>query len=125
MCAWVARETPEDAIFLTPREQQTFKWYAGRAEVVTRKDVPQDAAGLIEWKHRLDEVYPRDQEHHLRDLAAFSDEELVEIARRYGAAYIVVDRTRSRRRIHLPQVYPLLAEENPAFAVYRVPEAAP
>src|SRR5262245_41460819 len=29
-CAWIAAQTPTDAMFLTPREQQTFKWYAGR-----------------------------------------------------------------------------------------------
>lgn len=124
VCEWVSRETPADSMFLTPREQQTFKWYAGRPEIVTRKDVPQDALGLLEWKQRLEEVYPHDQEHHLYDLAAFSDDELVDIARRYKATYILVDRTRSRRRIGLPLVYPLLVEENPAFAVYRVPEPA-
>jgi hypothetical protein len=124
VCDWIARETPADALFLTPREQQTFKWYAGRAEVVTRKDVPQDARGLLEWKQRLDEVYPHDQAHNAYDLAAFTDEELVSLARKYQATYIVVDRTRSRRHINLPQIYPLLVEENPAFAVYRVPEEA-
>lgn len=124
VCNWISRETPGDALFLTPREQQTFKWYAGRAEIVTRKDVPQDARGLIEWKRRLEEVYPRDQAHQARDLAAFSDVELTSLARKYKAAYILVDRSRSRRRIGLPQVYPLLAEENPSFAVYRVPEPA-
>jgi hypothetical protein len=123
VCTWVTAETPADALFLTPREQQTFKWYAGRAEVVTWKDVPQDARGLIEWKTRLDEVYPRDPEHRQHDLAAFDDAALVRIAQKYSAKYVVIDRTRGGRQIGLPKVYPLLASENPSFEVYRVPEA--
>ncbi len=124
VCDWVAKETPAEALFLTPREQQTFKWYAGRAEIATRKDVPQDARGLMEWKQRLTDFYPRNPEHHLYDLAAFSDAELLDLARKYRASYIVVDLTRAQRRIGLPQVYPALVEENSSFAVYRVPEPA-
>jgi hypothetical protein len=123
VCQWVAAETPTEALFLTPREQQTFKWYAGRSEVVTWKDVPQDARGLIEWKRRLDEVYPRDPAHQQHDLAAFEDDELVRIGQKYGAKFVLIDRSRGGRRIGLPKVYPLLTGENPSFEVYRVPEA--
>jgi Domain of unknown function (DUF6798) len=118
-CEWIAENSPSDAMFLTPREQQTFKWYAGRAEVLDWKDVPQDARGLIEWKKRLDEVYPRDQAHRQHDLAAFTDEELIALAQKYGAAYIVIDRTRATRRIGLARLYPGTREENPSFEVYR------
>lgn len=125
VCAWIAAQTSADAVFLTPREQQTFKWYAGRTEVVTWKDVPQDARGLIEWKKRMNDVYPRDPAHQEHDLAAFSDAELIELARKYEVAYIVVDRTRSGRRLGLAKVYPVGNEVNPSFEVYRVPEATP
>lgn len=124
-CNWIAANTPADAKFLTPREQQTFKWYAGRAEVANWKDIPQDARGLVTWKRTLDELYPGDHEHHRHDLAAFSDAELQRLAQKYGAKYIVIDRTRAHRRIRLPQVYPLIREENAAFDVYRVPESPP
>ena len=53
MCRWVESNTPTDALFLTPPEHQTFKWYGHRAEVVNWKDVPQDAANLVEWSNRL------------------------------------------------------------------------
>jgi hypothetical protein len=119
-CEWMLEETPADAMFLTPREQQTFKWYAGRSEVVTWKDVPQDARGLIEWKKRMDEIYPRDQAHHEHDLAAFSDSELVELARKSRASYIVIDRTKSRRRLGLAKIYPVGNQVNASFEVYRV-----
>jgi len=123
VCEWVAAETPRDAMFWTPREQQTFKWYAGRAEAVTWKDVPQDARGIIEWKRRLDEVYPRDLAHRQHGLAAFDDTTLVNLAQRYRAKYILLDRKRASRRIALPKVYPLLADENRTFEIYRVPDA--
>lgn len=122
VCRWVAEHTPPDALFITPREQQTFKWYAGRAEVANFKDVPQDAASLREWKRRLDRLYPRDAAHRRLDLAAFSDAELIELAHQCNARYVIVDATRCPRRIGLARLYPALREENRSFDVYRVPE---
>ncbi len=56
-CQWAAAETPPAAVFLTPRLSQTFRWYAGRAEVVNRKDIPQDAPGIVEWRRRNDLIH--------------------------------------------------------------------
>jgi hypothetical protein len=120
-CRWIGESTPADSKFLTPRRQQTFKWYAGRAEVVSWKDIPQDARSIVQWKAALNEIYPATDSHWQGDLAAFTDAELVGLARRYGCNYIVIDRTRSSRRIGLPSVYPLFREENPVFEVFRVP----
>lgn len=53
VCDWIRREAPREALFLTPRTCQTFKWYAERRELATWKDVPQDASGLVEWRRRL------------------------------------------------------------------------
>jgi hypothetical protein len=125
VCRWVAEHTPPDALFITPREQQTFKWYAGRAEVVNFKDVPQDAASLREWKRRLERLYPRDAAHRQFDLGAFSDAELVELARQFQARYVIVDATRCPRRIGLVRLYPAVREQNRSFDVYRVPEPLP
>ena len=52
-CDWIEHHTPADAVFLTPRDNVGFKWYAQRAEYVTWKDCPQDAAGLLEWGTRI------------------------------------------------------------------------
>jgi hypothetical protein len=60
-CLWIAEHTPDDAVVLTPRRQQTFKWYAGRAEVFNYKDIPQDAAGLVEWKRRFNDIFIRNE----------------------------------------------------------------
>jgi hypothetical protein len=121
VCRWVAENAPPDAVFLTPREQQTFKWYAGRAEVANWKDVPQDARGLIAWKQRIDDIYPRS---HRNDLAEFSDVELVALAHKYGAGFIVLDKTRSQRRLGLRRLYPRFREDNPSFEVYQLPGIA-
>jgi hypothetical protein len=125
VCEWIAENTPADAMFLTPREQQTFKWYAGRAEVVAWKDVPQDARGLIEWKKRMDEIHPHEQAHRDQGLAAFSETELAELARKYGATYVVIDKTKAQRRVELPRVYPAGSGLNSSFEVFRVPESMP
>jgi hypothetical protein len=52
-CAWIRDETPRDALFLTPRTQWSFRWFAQRADYVNWKDCPQDAAGIVEWNNRL------------------------------------------------------------------------
>ncbi len=57
VCRWAAANTDPNAIFLTPRMAETFRWYAGRGEVVTWKDIPQDAAGILEWWHRLQDIW--------------------------------------------------------------------
>jgi len=57
---WIAENTPPGATFLTPWRQQTFKWYSGRAEVFNFKDVPQDAAGVVAWRRRFDDIFLRD-----------------------------------------------------------------
>ena len=52
-CDWLRKNTPSDALVLTPRESSAFKWFAERAEFVCYKDCPQDAAGILRWNQRL------------------------------------------------------------------------
>jgi uncharacterized protein DUF6798 len=125
VCRWTQENTPADALFLTPGNQQTFKWYAQRPETPTWKDIPQDARGIVEWKKQLDEIHPRDREHHAHDLASFSDAELVQLAHRYHAPFIVIEKKRAHRRIGLPKIYPSLSEDNGSFEVYLVPGDKP
>ena len=56
VCQWIRQNTPSGSLFLTPHRQQTFKWYAERAEVACWKDAPQDAAGLIRWYRRIEQL---------------------------------------------------------------------
>jgi hypothetical protein len=82
-CAWVDANLPPGAIVLTPLRQQTFKWYAGRAEFVTWKDVPQDPAGILRWRDRM-QVATRIAERARTDPSA-----LEQLVRDHGVTYVV------------------------------------
>lgn len=85
-CLWIERNTPADAIFLTPRYNVGFKWYAQRAEYVTWKDCPQDARGIIDWKIRLDWITRWRTRH---DVESFSGPAVTELARETGIDYVL------------------------------------
>jgi hypothetical protein len=55
-CRWIDQNVSTGTLCLTPRYNVGFKWYAQRAEYVTWKDCPQDAAGILEWNERLERV---------------------------------------------------------------------
>jgi hypothetical protein len=119
VCAWIHDNTPSNAKFITPRHQQTFKWYAQRAEVATWKDVPQDAAAIVEWKRIREELYPAASARF--DLAAHTPEQLAELAHKYGASYVVLDRRLAGRPLPWARVYPMFPGENHSYEVYRTP----
>lgn len=85
ICRWVkdASHLPQDAIFLTPTRQQTFKWYAQRPDVVTWKDVPQDAAGLNAWWARREAVY------ELGDWPWDHPEACANVIEAYGVTHVI------------------------------------
>ena len=119
VCQWIAENTDEDAVILTPRHQQTFKWYASRAEVVCWKDVPQDAASLVEWSRRIEAVFPprlgggRITINYLA-LRRFRQE--------YGASVLIADRRVFGGSLPLVRLYPLGGEINGTYEVYAVPK---
>lgn len=115
---WIRTETPPDSLFITPRNQQSFKWYAQRAEVVNVKDIPQDATSVVEWQYRRESVYP--PETGALGLAGLGEPRLIALARQYGAEYIVVDEFLGKRTLSLPIVYPPATQEA-AFRIYRIP----
>ncbi len=123
VCDWIADNTESTDRFLTPHFQQTFKWHAGRSEVVTWKDVPQDAAALVAWRRRYDRVYPPTV--IAWGLAAQTDSRLLDVAREFRAQYIVVARSRYGRPMSLPRLYPNRFEENATYEVYRVMRVSP
>jgi hypothetical protein len=115
---WIRQNTEPDAVFITPRMQQTFHWFAERAEVACWKDVPQDAKSMVAWWERMRALYP--PEVLERGLVAHGEPSLRELARRFGAEYVILDRTISRRPLGLQRVYPTTADPNASFEVYRV-----
>ena len=122
MCQWAASETPNDAVFLTPRLAQTFRWYAGRAEVVSRKDIPQDAAGIVEWWRRMERIYRTDagtpDARWRRSLAELGAKQLQKLGLEFGADYVL---TTAEPPLPLERVGP----RNPSYAIYRLSDDKP
>jgi hypothetical protein len=121
-CSWIKNNTSTSACFITPHMQQTFKWYAQRSEVCSWKDVPQDAAALVRWWNTQQEIYPRRVIRY--GLVWHGEQRLVELARKYEADYVLIDRNVSLRPLLLPRVYPT-ALDGPGrcYEVYAVPRA--
>jgi len=114
---WAATETPTEAVFLVPRMSQTFRWYSGRAEVACRKDVPQDAAGIVEWWRRMRYIYgqPENESLWYGSLAERGAEALQQLGSEYGADYVVTSPTPP---LALQRVGPLTS----TVAVYKLPK---
>ena len=115
-CEWIRENTPAGAQFLTPRMPQTFKWYAQRGEVVTWKDVPQDAAGILEWRARLERIHaardPEASSRWIESLAERGTEEVSALAAEYDTEYVL---TVPEPRLALPIVF-----QNNSYVIYRL-----
>jgi hypothetical protein len=136
VCLWIAANTPPDAMFITPRNSNTFKWYTGRSEVATWKDMPQDAKSIVEWWGRVNELFATrssladlggqtfqnkaledfsgDWETSIRFSLEWSEQRLHDLAKTYGAEYAVVDILPGVPRFAQKPVY-----ENKSYAVYQ------
>lgn len=92
ICAWIRAHTPADACFLTPRGASSFHWHAERREVVCWKNIPQDAAGILEWRRRIVDCFSPDGS--LRNLVSSTPslgrDRLLAAARKYGADHVVL-----------------------------------
>ncbi len=95
VCRWAKENTPADAVFLTPRYSNTFKWRADRAEVVTWKDVPQDAEHLEQWWKRNRDIHERDnwtETYRWLDTPADKGfDRLAELAQKYHFQYVILE----------------------------------
>ncbi len=118
VCAWIAENTQPDAVLLTPRYQQSLRWYAERAEVVNWKDVPQDARGIVEWWRRMTDIYPRSLVW--QGLVGHGESGLQDLARRYDFDHVLLDRTRSKMPLGFPRLFPPPGEDC-LYEVYLVP----
>ena len=115
VCRWAGAHTDPQARFLTPRMAMTFRWNADRGEVVTWKDIPQNADGIVEWWRRLGEIWGvGTPAGPIDSLALLGPQRLVEIANKYQAEYAIVQLLPNEARLPLKPVY-----ENNSYAVYR------
>ncbi len=117
-CHWAREHTPSDSLFLVPRFGQTFIWHAHRADVVNWKDIPQDAAGIVDWQNRYANIYydNRDGEHKpFRSLASQGTSRLRKLAQKYNASHVI---TLNDPPLQLPVVY-----ANETYAIYATAES--
>lgn len=110
-CRWIDANTPADAMFLTPRFNFGFKWYAQRAEFASYKDCPQDAANLVEWKRRLDLVSDWRAKHFD---AGFDSAAVAELQQATGVDFILAWKSATMDPYAMSPVF-----RNGSFAVYR------
>ncbi len=114
VCDWFRTNTNKNLLVFTPKNSWAFKWYAERAEFVTKKDCPQDAKGLVEWNSRL--LYLADWEEKNYE-NGYSSEELTVLNRDYGITHLVVTRLEP---IHQKPVF-----ENETYRVYEIEKVSP
>ncbi len=115
VCDWIAANTPADALFLTPRLNQSFKWRTGRPEVAIWKDLPQDAGNIVEWYGRLKDIYYTNVggiEQPLDSIGVLGTDRVRELAKKYHATYVLMDRS---QLLSLPIVF-----RNDEYVVYRI-----
>lgn len=118
VCDWVRKNSPPDSLWFTPDHQQTFKWYAGRAEVVCWKDVPQDNESVRKWYERF--VLCRQPRNAMNERTEWTSDQILALSRRYGFRWVLVDRGTQKSPLEkLELMYPIKTE-NKSFAVFRV-----
>ncbi|MEO8358840.1 MAG: DUF6798 domain-containing protein [Vicinamibacteria bacterium] len=82
---WARQNTPKTAVFLTPPKEAGFRVFSERSIVGEWKDGTQqyfDDGFAKEWGRRMEIVMAK-------EFGAYSDEEIVALARQFGADYIV------------------------------------
>lgn len=104
LARWARGNTPKDAVFLVPPDEESFRVHGRRAIVVNFKGVPQLSAELPEWRDRLQDVLnldtrgllalPRPMGRTLRAIRerydALPAEHHVAVARKHGARFVVL-----------------------------------
>ncbi|TWT48640.1 DUF6798 domain-containing protein [Botrimarina hoheduenensis] len=93
-CRWIDTHLPADAMLLTPRRTQTAKWWAQRSEVMTYKDIPQDARSMVEWRERGQEIFQigfweSGRPRWTPSLASLGALRLRTLGARYGATHVL------------------------------------
>ncbi|MCL2005055.1 MAG: hypothetical protein FWG73_02715 [Planctomycetaceae bacterium] len=123
MCQWIEANTPRTAKFWIPRDGQTFKWHARRADVGVWKNIPQDAASIVVWRRSMEELfrYKNEEGETMTDrllttlLNAKTESEIAELQAKYGFDYIICAQSHE-----MPSHTTLVLEyENDVYALYR------
>jgi hypothetical protein len=126
MCRWIKENTESTAKFWIPRDGQTFKWHAQRADVGVWKNIPQDAAAIVEWRQAMEDLFRYKNAEGATQtdrlittlLINKTDEQIAELREKYGFDYILCAQAHE-----MPQHPTLeLVYENDVYVLYRVLE---
>ncbi len=114
VCDWAKRNTPDTATFLTPFEQQTFNWYAHRSQVFCRKDIPQNATGILDWQRRIELFYQSGQNYQWQ-----TDDRILELAKEFDFQYIIVEQAIAEQRdlAGVPSKFKMVYPDDPGKRV--------
>ncbi len=94
--AWLRKNTPKDAVLLTPPSVEGMRFHSHRAIVVDWKSNPFVPSEVMEWKRRLDDVTGRNV-RGWGDLGGYNqlnERRLDMLKRKYGVDYVVTFRGR-------------------------------
>lgn len=120
VCDWIVNNTDSEGLWLTPRNQQSFKWHTLRGELAAWKDMPQDANSVVEWAKRLEDAYPVDDQ---KALQPWTSERLWMLHQKYGIRYVLVDRrVPGQGPPLLPMLFPGVGSSNATFSVFEFPQ---
>ncbi len=113
-CQWIRDQTPTDSIVYAADNSWGLKWLTHRPEFVNYKDMPQDAARIVQWNERL-WVIARWRIAAVQD-GSVSEAELADLRRQTGIRYLLASRFGP---IDAKPVF-----ERGGFRVYELPEPA-
>jgi hypothetical protein len=117
MTSWVRTQTPVDALFLAPPDLYRFRLLARRAVIADSKSPPLRPDLLVEWHHRLCAMVRMPEAQSFLEVEArypkLSPTELGDIARSFGAEYVLVRGT-------APFAYAPVFH-NDEFSIYKLP----
>ena len=120
---WMRERSPKQALFLTPPDEETLRFWGERAIVVDWKGIPALPSEVLEWYRRLGDVLgERDvkSEADVLRYAELDSTRLEALRRRYGFDFAVVRRVRAARFQNYRHVY-----ENAEFVVLAATTEAP
>ena len=118
-CDWIREYTPPASLILSSPDIDMVNYLCQRPVMATFRNIPSAAADIAEWYQRLVDlnggVEPRSRGYSAsreidRNFARLSDEAYIDLGRKYGARYLLVQ---NRRGCRLPRLF-----QNAYWSVY-------
>jgi hypothetical protein len=121
LCTFMREHTPKQALFLTPPDDDSLRFFGERAIVVDWKGNPALPAEVLAWYRRIEDVtgrYGMTREDELRGYDQLDTRRLETLRERYGFDYAVVRRGREGALGAYPRAF-----EDAAYVVLKVGSA--